>query len=400
MIQKTMLFFMMLAIAATVFGGPVAKRQPKKSTEPSRFGLVTNNPYTTLGVLSTGALLGGTLWAKRHARKQAAQLEAHEAPRKLPPVVALLIKGLVEYGVPLTVAVAMVTGGAMGVNYMEGREPKLAAEVVVSDEEKEKQLAEEMEKMDPEAKAHIAKLEAESRLHSAKRLAEASRVTAKARKVSSGASSKKKVENVIKPFEMVEASDESVNVADENGLTPLMKAVGDKKLDEVAALIAKGGTKGVNQSDLHQGKTALMRAAETGQVEMVNLLASAAGLDGTNLKDRDGGNTALALAARGGHAAVVKHLIELVGAKGAVIPNDSGTTPLIAAVQAGSINCVNILSARIGKEGLAHTDNRDKSARDYAGEEMMRYAEATDAEGKKKHDLFLEMVQRFDALSR
>lgn len=400
MIQKTMLFFMMLAMTATVFGGPAAKRQPKKSTEPSRFGLITNNPYTTLGVLSTGALLGGTMWAKRHARKQAAQLEANEEPRKLPPVVMALIKGLVEYGVPLTVAVAIVTGGAMGVNYMEGREPKLAPEVVLSDEEKERQLAEAMENMDPEDKAHIAKLEAESRFRSTKRLAEASRVTAKARKMSSGSSGKKKVENVVKPFGMVMPSDESVNVADEHGCTPLMEAVRAKKLDEVAELIAKGGTVGVNMPDIYQGKTALMRAAEEGQVDMVNLLASAAGLDGTNLKDRDGGNTALILAAQRGHAAVVKHLADLVGAQGAVIPNDSGVTPLIAAVKSGSINCVNILAARIGKDGVAFTDSRGKSARDYAGEEMMRYAAVTDADGKKKHDVFFEMVERLDKLSK
>ena len=105
--------------------------------------------------------------------------------------------------------------------------------------------------------------------------------------------------------------DEGVNNADENGVTPLMKAVESHRPEAVRTLLQRGAD--VNAQD-NGGNTALMQAAQWGSPSVIKaLLDRGATVDVKNkhsANDNGGGVTALMWAARYGHAEAVNLLID------------------------------------------------------------------------------------------
>ncbi|MDQ5890791.1 MAG: hypothetical protein QG604_665 [Candidatus Dependentiae bacterium] len=92
----------MLSMTASVVAGPSAKA---KKMVPSAETLAQEEPnytYAKLGLLGTGLVFGGTIWAKSRAQELAKKRQKAEG----------VIKVLVEYGMPLTLACSLVTGGA------------------------------------------------------------------------------------------------------------------------------------------------------------------------------------------------------------------------------------------------------------------------------------------------
>ena len=90
----------------------------------------------------------------------------------------------------------------------------------------------------------------------------------------------------------------SIDLADQTGQTPLMKAAANGHLDVVQALESRAD---VNRRD-RQGKTALMLAAANGDAQMVEHLANLAQLTTEQIRAVDKeGKSALALATAGGH---------------------------------------------------------------------------------------------------
>jgi ankyrin repeat protein len=127
-----------------------------------------------------------------------------------------------------------------------------------------------------------------------------------------------------------------VNLADQDGRTPLMLAIQDGDLPTVQALLSHGAN--VNATD-NDGWTPLMSAAEYGHLPIIQVLLSAPGID-IDAKQSDG-TTALIFAAFRGKDDVAKALIHK-GANVNATDND-GWTPLMSAAQKGHLATVQIL---------------------------------------------------------
>ncbi len=151
----------------------------------------------------------------------------------------------------------------------------------------------------------------------------------------------------------------NIDVIDNRGLTALVGASTNGKLEVVKYLISQGAdinirTKAKNNNDF----TALIMASGGGHLEVVKFLVA----NGANVNDKTkGGGTALMAASANGHLSVIKFLIS----KGANInakTNDGGTA-LIMASAYGHIEVMNYLIE----------NGADVSAKDDSGKTALEY---------------------------
>jgi ankyrin repeat protein len=139
-----------------------------------------------------------------------------------------------------------------------------------------------------------------------------------------------------------------------------LQAVRESKGDDVIAMLNKPGASVVNTRDVSTGEGALHIAIKRGDMPYVTFLLQ----KGADPNLRDGKNTTpMILAATLGRTDLI-HLLSIARAN-PNLPNSSGETPLIRAVQRTDLAMVRELLA----DG-ADPDQRDfiagKSARDYA----------------------------------
>lgn len=120
----------------------------------------------------------------------------------------------------------------------------------------------------------------------------------------------------------------AVNVADENGATPLMQAAGMNKTEAVRALLARGADPAAR--DKH-GWTALRYAAMRGWGDVIAVLRDRSPMD-------------LSEAAQFGDAARVRAHLEAGEDPNA--PDAQGATPLMAAMKSGSVETARLLLDR------------------------------------------------------
>ena len=139
------------------------------------------------------------------------------------------------------------------------------------------------------------------------------------------------------------AAGADVNKANEDGETPLYRAIWDGHSECVKLLLAAPGID-VNKAD-KDGRTPLYRAACDGHTECVRLLLAAPGID-VNKADKYG-NTPLIWASFYGHSECVRLLLAAPGID-VNKANEDGRTPLARATWDGHSECVRLLLAAPG----------------------------------------------------
>ncbi|RMJ14709.1 hypothetical protein CDV36_005607 [Fusarium kuroshium] len=151
---------------------------------------------------------------------------------------------------------------------------------------------------------------------------------------------------------------ESINLADRRGKTPLYLAARGCRDSTVQLLLRKGAQESINLADRH-GKTPLHLAAEAGSDSTVQLLLEKGAQESINLADSRG-KTPLHLAATAGHSTV-----QLLLEKGAQEPinsaDEDGETPLHLAAEAGSDSTVQLLLEKGAQESINLADRRGKN---------------------------------------
>jgi ankyrin repeat protein len=129
---------------------------------------------------------------------------------------------------------------------------------------------------------------------------------------------------------------DAVNLADNNGNTPLMFAAENGILTVLPALVHKGANVNAANND---GWTPLIIATVSGHLQIVQTLLSAKGID-IDTKNSDGA-TALILAAANGKDDIVKELIN--NGADVNITDNNGRTPQMWALQGGHQTTAQIL---------------------------------------------------------
>ena len=218
----------------------------------------------------------------------------------------------------------------------------------------------------------------------------------------------------IKPFHdefkrlnagSVDPSEEaSLNVADENGYTPLMIATykegntenvrllleakanpntpNEKTGSTPLILVAQDGHTEIvrlllaaeanpNAPNKQTGNTPLILALQYGHTEIVRLLLEAKA--NSNMSNEKTGNTPLTIAAKNGHTESVRLLLA-AKAKPNTHNEKTGSTPLILAVSAGDLESVRLLLE--AKADIDYLDGNGESALDYAIEQNPLEAKA------------------------
>ena len=139
------------------------------------------------------------------------------------------------------------------------------------------------------------------------------------------------------------ASGADVNMADENGRTPLHFAANLGHMECLKLLLASPGVN-VNVKD-NGNDTPLICAAFNGHAECVRHLLAAPGID-VNMEN-DHANSPLIIATRKGDEECVRHLLAAPGIN-VNLENQSGYTPLILAAGIGHTECVRLLLSAPG----------------------------------------------------
>ena len=140
-----------------------------------------------------------------------------------------------------------------------------------------------------------------------------------------------------------------IEITDEDGRTPLLKASSYGELAVVKMLVKAGA--GVRVTD-EDGDNCLTLAAYFGYVEIVRYLVAFPEVDVNHAEEE--GYTALHFAGQENQPAVVEVLID-AGADVEAIEDDRGRTPLLLASLSGALDCVKLL-VRAGA-GVCVTDN-------------------------------------------
>lgn len=101
-LKKVLVLLIMLSMTASVVAGPSVKAKKMVSPVEAMPRKEPNYAYAKLGLLGTGLVFGGTIWAKSRAQELAKKRQKADG----------VIKVLVDYGMPLTLACSLVAGGA------------------------------------------------------------------------------------------------------------------------------------------------------------------------------------------------------------------------------------------------------------------------------------------------